>query len=241
MNANPTPFVLRSAADMVNRQKPDWIIDNIFTAGGFAVLCGAPGSGKPFLALDWALSVATGAPWWMEQAVHAGHVVYVAEDTYSLRKRINAWISAHNIEPANVNMSFITQLVRILEPADVDALISAIETVNPTLIIIDPLARAMIGGDENSARDIGLFIAGIDRIRRTTNATVLVVHDTDKQADPALWSAADTMIEAGARNNVISIACYQKNFVSSMHFNAQLALHADSCIITRSAKTTTNR
>ena len=50
----------------------------------------------------------------------------------------------------------------------------------PALIIVDTLARCMVGGDENSAKDMGLFIAHADALRKETGATVLIIHHTGK-------------------------------------------------------------
>ena len=74
------------------------------------------------------------------------------------------------------------------------------EGIQPVLIVLDTLARLMVGGDENSAKDMGLAIEGIDRLRKETSATILVVHHTRKdgqieRGSNALRAAADVMIE----------------------------------------------
>lgn len=71
----------------------------------------------------------------------------------------------------------------------------------PVAIAVDTLARCMAGGDENSAKDMSLFVQSCDRLRAETRAAVLVVHHSgkaDKSAErgsSALRGAADTMIE----------------------------------------------
>jgi hypothetical protein len=52
----------------------------------------------------------------------------------------------------------------------------------PDLIIVDTLARNFLG-DESSPRDMGLFVDGLERIRRVIGTAVLVVHHTMK-SDP---------------------------------------------------------
>jgi hypothetical protein len=70
----------------------------------------------------------------------------------------------------------------------------------------------MLGGDENSARDMGLFIAACNAIQRSTGAAVLVVHHTGKnrsteRGSSALRGGADSMIELSNHDGLISIAC----------------------------------
>jgi hypothetical protein len=49
----------------------------------------------------------------------------------------------------------------------------------PALIVVDTVARSFGGGDENSTRDMGSFVAGCDDIRAAADgATVLLVHHT---------------------------------------------------------------
>jgi DNA-binding transcriptional ArsR family regulator len=93
--------------------------------------------------------------------------------------------------------------VNFLESGEVQAALDAIEAKagRPTLVIVDTLARCFVG-DENSTKDMGEFIQGIDTIKRKTEATVLVVHHTGKDSSreargsSALLAAADTMIKA---------------------------------------------
>src|SRR2546427_162910 len=42
---------------------PAWLVDGILPEGGMGLLVGASGEGKTFLALSFALAVATGRPW----------------------------------------------------------------------------------------------------------------------------------------------------------------------------------
>ena len=52
-----TPTQLRAMAD------PEWLIERLFPTGGLVELYGAPGSGKSWIALDWAFHIALGMPW----------------------------------------------------------------------------------------------------------------------------------------------------------------------------------
>jgi hypothetical protein len=67
------------------------------------------------------------------------------------------------------------------------------------LIVWDTMARSMIGGDENAARDVGLAIAAADYLAEPHQAARLFVHHTGKNGEEergssALRGAADTLL-----------------------------------------------
>ena len=131
-------------------------------------LYGASGAGKTFAALDYAARTAQSSP-----------VVYIAgEGAVGLASRKLAWCKHHQLRAGE--LFFVPQAVNMLDPAEVNAIISLIAPLRPALLVIDTLARCMIGGDENSARDMGLFVAACDEVRVATGATILIVHHTGK-------------------------------------------------------------
>ena len=69
---------------------PDPLVHGILSKGDLAMVYGAPGSGKSFLVLDLALSVATGSTW-AGHATTKGTVVYCTlEGLAGFRRRIPA-------------------------------------------------------------------------------------------------------------------------------------------------------
>jgi len=55
--------------------------------------------------------------------------------------------------------------------------------VNPTMIVVDTLARSFVGADENSSTDMGVFVHNIDLLIERFDCTVLVVHHSGKQTE----------------------------------------------------------
>lgn len=55
-----------------------------------------------------------------------------------------------------------------------------------SLIVIDTLARAMAGDDENAAADMTAFISRCNAISEATGAAVIVVHHTGKDTDKGM-------------------------------------------------------
>jgi putative DNA primase/helicase len=66
-------FKLLSDEEVTNLPPTAWRIDQYLPQGGLAFLYGPSGAGKSFLALSWAMAVATGADW-MGRRVNSGPV-----------------------------------------------------------------------------------------------------------------------------------------------------------------------
>lgn len=143
---------------------------------------GAPGSLKSFVALDWALSVATGTPW-LGCPVQQRDVLYVvAEGAYEFHKRIRAWCVAHSVGwPSALHL--IEAAPQMSNPEDIEDLRLTVDELNCGLIILDTQARTTIGMNENAAQDAGLIQSAWDRIRGE-KATLAIVthagHDSDR-------------------------------------------------------------
>ncbi len=235
-------YRLLSLEDLQKRPPPRWVVDGHIPLGGLAVLYGPSGSGKSFLALDLALCVAANQPW-MGQDVMSGPVVYVAaEGMGGMQQRVEAWrFSRPTCDPSGIR--FVEWSVNMLDEQDVTTLLAALADlpIPPALTVIDTLARCLVGGDENAARDMGLFIAAVDRIRAATGGTVLVVHHTGKNGDAergssALRGAADTMIAVTNDDGLIRIQCdKQKDAPEFERVYARLVTVGDSAFIGKDA------
>jgi hypothetical protein len=69
------------------------------------------------------------------------------------------------------------------------------------LVVIDTQARVTVGAEENSAKDMGKFVAELDRLREATRACILTVHHEPRNGEGlrgsiALEGAATTIIHA---------------------------------------------
>ena len=170
---------LLSRADLANLPTPAPLIDRTLDLRSVAVLAGRWGTCKSFAAQDWAACVATGRPWQGRQVVQ-GTVLYVAaEGAYGLDQRLAAWEFTyhHDIDPQA--LAVLPEPINLLDSGAVNELADAARGRH--LVIIDTLARCMPGGDENSARDMGLAVDALYRIQRATEGgTVLAVHHTGK-------------------------------------------------------------
>ena len=109
-----------------------------------------------------------------------------------LTKRIDAWCEARDI-PEPDRIRFLPDVVNMLDDTSVASAELSIATMPepPALIVTDTMARTMIGGDENCARDVGRFVAAVDQLRAAAgDCTALVVHPTGKRGDDERGSSA---------------------------------------------------
>lgn len=191
---------LISATELDKLPPLEWLIDGELPKGGLTVLYGPSGSYKSFIALDYALRIAQDAP-----------VVYVAaEGAAGYKGRVRAW--CHHHKANRNNLYFFIDAIPMLNTSAVNEFILAISDLRPALVVIDTLARCLIGGDENSAKDMGLFVHACNRIQQSTGAAVMVVHHKGKnnsteRGSSALRGAADAMIEIANDDDLIKLIC----------------------------------
>ncbi len=184
--------------DLGNLPEPKWLIHGLFEQDGLVMLVGPPGSFKSFLAIDWALSLAVGRPW-NQRAVKPSRALYVlGEGKASLLKRIQAWIHHSNLsqlERATLNANFrvsfdVPQLaVPRLATEFRDALDQ--DGFNPSVMVIDTLARSYVGKNENDPMDAGIWIDNVDKLRQR-GMSVLALHHTRKNVEYGLKERGTT-------------------------------------------------
>jgi hypothetical protein len=224
--------------------RPSYLVDEVVVMGSLAVLYAAAGAGKSFVALDLALSIATGTTW-QGRVVQRGPIVYVAaEGGAGLGQRIRAWMTAHQITGID-DAWYVLGAVNLLDQDDVTAFLAELAEVqvNPTLLIADTLARCLPGGDENSAKDMGIAVAALDRLREALRCTVLVLHHTakhhgDERGSTALRGAADTMLSVMNDGDLVTIACAkQKDAAPFDEIKLQLVPTDESCVLGPASET----
>lgn len=215
---SPSRYTFYHDGQVMTLPDPEWIIDGILPANAVAELYGDYAVGKSFVAFDWALSVATGLPWAGLQ-VRQGPVVYVyAEGRSGIKQRVAAWKSRRGMpatEIAGKGVFFLPLDVQLCDPKDVTAFLNAIEQQvpdSPALIVIDTLARCMVGKDESSAKDMSRVIWAADLLRERFGATALIIHHTGwdgahGRGSSALPAALDTMMVLKKKSGGIELLC----------------------------------
>lgn len=210
-------FTLLSGDDMEDIAPANGIVGDILYEDSIAILYGASGRWKSFLALDWSLRIATGQNWF-GRSVREGHVVYIAgEGGRGIGKRVSAWRKHHlGVEAPRFHLLPIA--VSLLDESQVEKLVRTIKATlgdeAPVLIVVDTLSRSMPGGDENAGKDGSKAIAAADALRQAfTGTTVMLVAHPGKNEGAGIrgWSGyfqwADTVIHVSASDTKPRLDC----------------------------------
>jgi hypothetical protein len=131
-------FRLLSVAELEKMPPPEWLIEPLLTVDSQAILFGAPGEGKSFVALSFALAVATGRDW-LGHKLKQGPVVYIAaEGGRGIGQRVRAWQKENRIDSVE-SMFFLLAAPQLRESNDLLKLLKTTATLpqNPVLIVID--------------------------------------------------------------------------------------------------------
>jgi hypothetical protein len=176
---------------------PAPLIDATLDQHSVSLLAGPWGSGKSFIALDWAACLSSGKAWQARPVHTSGPVLYLAaEGAYGLRKRLDAWEYAWDTKLTDEGWFVLTRPVNLLAPTEVAELCEQMRQRGIRHVVVDTLARCMVGGDENSARDMGLAVDALYEVREATGdgGTVIAIHHTGKDRQTVRGSSA---LEAG--------------------------------------------
>jgi hypothetical protein len=201
----------------------EFLVDGLLTDTGFTMMYGAPGTGKSFLAIDIALSVAHGVPW-QGQEVKPGPVLYIAgEGIGGFGKRWKAWENHHGVKD-EPDMYLLPTAVNFREEEDIARLVATIEDIGQrfSLVIVDTVARAIAGAEENSSTDMGLFVAACDEIKALTGGALLAVHHAGKDSSrgargsTALLGAVDTSLMVGKSEEIVTLATQKQKDAEPM-------------------------
>ncbi len=194
---------------------PEWGVDGIYPQGGFVLLFGPRGIGKTFLTLGWSFAHGKTGDWEGRPA-KLGPVVYIlAEGTGGLGIRVRAQKEWLGINGA-AGVHFITQAVPTLDDVEVSRLIATIRSLPtaPAAIIWDTLSRTLVGGDENSGKDMAAYVANVDHVgRECGDPTRIVVHHSGhgsaerERGSSVLAAAADTVLALREKDGFLELTC----------------------------------
>ena len=194
-----------------NRTAPPWLWHELLPAGGLVGLYGQGGSYKTFLALRLAVAIANKEAHLGQRTLMHGPVVYIAGEGQQEPR-----LRALEAEYGTISDDFaLFDGIDLTSPEDQailrDDLTMAISQNwsgrSPVLAVVDTLARAAPGADENSARDMGQIVATCDAMRKALGCAVLLVHHTPKGSDDwrgstAVWNALDSALLVKRRSDL---------------------------------------
>ena len=234
-------FALLDDVELLNRPEPTWMVKGRMLQNSLACIYGPPEVGKTTAMVDLGCSVATGTAWLGAATTTTGPVVYVAaEGADTIQLKLRPWKVQHDY-PLDESICFCTVpgAVNLLDAGETTAFIDRIRAaaLTPSMVIFDTLARSMPGGDENSAKDMGLVVANADRVRTAFKATVILAHHPTKteateRGSGALRGACDTMMQLTRTDNQLRLSCTkQKDAPRFTPVDVQMVSSGGGCVM----------
>lgn len=166
--------------------KPSYLVPRMLYRNGLAVIFGAPGSGKSWLALDVALTLATGRQWQGHRLVGRnngpGMVHYVMAEGRDINLvRAEAWEYYHDVKPEGIQGHFraIEAGVLLTEPG-IRNYLRIVRQDQPDLIVLDT-KNALSTAKESAGDEYGAMLRVLNTLREAAHellgcAVVLVDH-----------------------------------------------------------------
>jgi hypothetical protein len=181
-SAQPLPVVRASELETPVRQQ-SWLIERLWTYQAVGIIGGSPKSGKTWLALEMAVSVASGSSCLETFPVpKPGPVLlYAAEDSAAaLRTRIETLARLHKVDFEQLDLHVITvDSLRLDHPDHQARLEATLQVYRPALLVIDPLVRVH-AIDENVAGQIAALLGYLRFLQRNTGAAIALIHHIRK-------------------------------------------------------------
>lgn len=176
-------LIFLSPDDCLATPARDYVIKGLIGPGNVGCIFGIPGAGKSVIAPHLAYAVAQGRPAF-GMRTKAASVLYVAAEAASdMQERVKALRQEHG---AADTFALVAGVSDLLNPAsgDLAELQAAIAERRPGLVVIDTLAAATSGLDENDGREMARVVK-MARSLTTHGAAVILVHHSTKADDPS--------------------------------------------------------
>jgi hypothetical protein len=180
------PFQRASAIVTEQAALTRWLVEGLWSEQAVGILGGEPKCCKSFLALDLAVSVASGAACLRRYPVRQrGRVLlFPAEDSLAVvRRRLEGICGAAGVGFESLSVDVITEpVLRLDRDQDRERLAATVAAVRPVLLILDPMIR-LHRVDENDASQIAPLLSHLRELQRRFQVAVLLVHHARKDSN----------------------------------------------------------
>lgn len=194
-------FYFEDEAEQDTAKETGWLIENLIPDASSVLIVGPKGNFKSFIAHDIMLSLAADVETFGVQPRRSGPTFYGTHEGAAelKRPRRRAWKLGRGIETSIP--IFVAPAPRIAVPEECEEFREQIRarlrqsTKRIAAIALDTVAKCMSGLDENSAADMGLFVAFVDSLVYEFQCPVIALHHTKK--DGSMGSRGSGALEAG--------------------------------------------
>ena len=154
-----------------------YVVKGMIAPRDVGCVFGPPGAGKSLIAPSIGYAVAQGESSFGMRSKEGGVLYVAAEDPHGMRSRVAALKRKQGAADRFVLVDGVANLLAD-KSADLKALTAAVRERRPALVILDTLAMAFPGLEENDAASMGKVVAVARSLTRWGAAVVLVHHDT---------------------------------------------------------------
>ena len=196
----PLKTLRQMRAEAEAEPKMSWLVEGLLPADGMSLMVAAPKVGKSTLARCLALAVATGGEW-LGRAVSRGRVVHLAleERTATVVRHYDGLTA-----PDDDILAFVGPAPA---PAErLSLLRAAIESVRPSLVIVDPLQRWVRIADGNSYSEATEALTPLIGLARQYGTHIMLVHHSRKSGGQHGEEVLGSTALAGSVDTTISLA-----------------------------------
>lgn len=162
-----------------------WLLEGLWAQQAVGIVGGEPKCCKSFLALDMAVSVASGTACLSRfRAMNPGRVLlFAAEDSLPIvRSRLEGIALSRRLDFDSLDVCVITEPVLRLDlERDRKALLETVARWRPRLLVLDPFVR-LHRIDENAVAEVAPLLAYLRELQRQYETAVLLVHHARKGA-----------------------------------------------------------
>ena len=169
-----------------------WLVRDLWGASAVGVIGGPAKVCKSWLALDLAVSVASGTACLgrFEVDTPGPAMVYLAEDSLAqLRDRVAQLCQHRGVSLSGLDLHVVTApSFRLDLECDQIALDHTLQALQPRILVLDPLVR-LHRLDENSASDISGLLGFLRELNRRHHLAIVLVHHMAKRSRRDLGQA----------------------------------------------------
>lgn len=213
VNPQTSRLLLTSLDDLLSEPEEQiaYVWDRTLPAGGTSICAAKPKVGKSTLARNLAVAVTRGGPFFGRETAK-GKVIYLCLE----EKR--AEVAAHFRRMGAQGPDILIHTGRAPDDA-LSALREAIDELNPSLVIVDPLSRFVRVRDFNDYAEVSRGMEPLIDLARLTGCHILCVHHCGKGeregddallGSTALFGAVDTALLMKRREQARTLHTVQR-------------------------------
>lgn len=173
-------------SEFSRKPPPLWVVPN-YIPSGMVTWFGVQNALKTFVALDAALSVATGTHWLGKPVPQRNVAYFLAEGEGGFASRIAAWLEARDLSYRDLDGRFwvVPSKLRLQTSLDIDIIRGHLDTFDLGLVVLDTWGRTIIPGDENDNKIVNEVLEELTALQAASGASFWFIHHVGKQGAQA--------------------------------------------------------